>query len=91
MGLSRDTFYRCQNIMADGGVEALFDANRRRPSPTNRVEDATEAAVLAYTTEQPAHGRAASAMNCASAGYSSPRPVCAPSGCATTWLPSSTR
>jgi molybdenum-dependent DNA-binding transcriptional regulator ModE len=57
MGLSRDTFYRYQNAMADGGVEALFDANRRRPNPKNRVEEATEAAVLAYTTEQPAHGQ----------------------------------
>jgi molybdenum-dependent DNA-binding transcriptional regulator ModE len=43
MGLSRDTFYRYQNAMADG-VEALLDANRRRPNPKNRVEEATEAA-----------------------------------------------
>jgi len=31
MGLSRDTFYRYQNAMADGGVEALFDANGVAP------------------------------------------------------------
>ena len=57
MGLSRDTFYRYQNAMAEGGVDALFDANRRKPNPKNRVEEATETAVLAYTLEQPAHGQ----------------------------------
>ncbi len=57
MGLSRDTFYRYQNAFAEGGVEALFDSNRRKPNPKNRVEEATESAVLAYATEQPAHGQ----------------------------------
>lgn len=37
MGLSRDTFYRYQNAVAEGGVEALFDSNRRKPNPKNRV------------------------------------------------------
>lgn len=49
MGLSCATFYRYQNAMAKGGVEALFDANRRRPNPKNQVEE---------TTDQPAHGQA---------------------------------
>lgn len=57
MGLSRDTFYRYQNAKEEGGVEALFDANRKKPNPKNRVEEATEAAVIAYATEQPAHGQ----------------------------------
>lgn len=57
MGLSRDTFYRYQNAVAEGGVEALFDSSRRKPNPKNRVEEATEAAVLAYAMEQPAHGQ----------------------------------
>lgn len=57
MGLSRDTFYRYQNAVADGGIEALFDANRRKPNPKNRVDDAIEATVVAYATEQPAHGQ----------------------------------
>ena len=52
MGLSRDTFYRYQNAVAEGGVEALFDGNRRKPNPKNRVEEATETAVLAYATER---------------------------------------
>lgn len=57
MGLSRDTFYRYQAAHAEGGVEALFEANRRRPNLKNRVEESTEAAVIAYATEQPAHGQ----------------------------------
>jgi hypothetical protein len=57
MGLSRDTFYRYQNAVAEGGVEALFDSNRHKPNPKNRVEEATETAVLAYATEQPPHGQ----------------------------------
>ena len=57
MGLSRDTFYCYQNAVADGGIEALFESSRRKPNPKNRVEEATEAAVIAYATEQPAHGQ----------------------------------
>ncbi len=57
MGLSRDTFYRYQNAVAEGGVDALFDSNRRKPNPKNLVDEATEIAVLAYAIEQPAHGQ----------------------------------
>lgn len=57
MGFSRDTFYRYQNAVAEGGVEALLDANRRKPNPKNRVEEATEAAVTAFALEQPAFGQ----------------------------------
>ena len=32
MGFSRDTFYRYQTAMAEGGVEALLDANRKKPN-----------------------------------------------------------
>ena len=81
MGLSRDTFYRYQNAMADGGVEALFDANRRRPNPKNRVEDATEAAVLAYTTEQPAHGQTRASNELRQRGI-----FVSPSGVRSIWL-----
>jgi transposase InsO family protein len=57
MGFSRDTFYRYQSAMASGGVDALIDANRRKPNPKNRVEEATEAAVAAFAIEQPALGQ----------------------------------
>ena len=54
MGRSRDTFYRYKAAVEDGGVEALFDANRRKPNRKNRVEETTESAVVAYAVEQPA-------------------------------------
>ncbi len=57
MGLSRDTFYRYQNAVAEGGVDALFDANRRKPNLKNRTDEATENSVIAYAIEQPAHGQ----------------------------------
>lgn len=57
MGFSRDTFYRYQSAMAAGGVDALIDANRRKPNRKNRVEEATEEAVAAFALEQPAFGQ----------------------------------
>jgi transposase len=58
MGLSRDTFYRYHAAYETGGVDALFDQNRRKPNQKNRVDDNNEAAVVAYAIEQPAHGQA---------------------------------
>lgn len=57
MGFSRDTFYRYQSAMEAGGVEALIDANRKKPNLRNRVESTTEAAVVAFALEQPAFGQ----------------------------------
>jgi len=57
MGLSRDTFYRYQNAVEQGGVEALIDRSRRKPNLKNRVDEQTEATVVAYAIEQPAHGQ----------------------------------
>ena len=57
MGFSRDTFYRYQSAMESGGIDALIDANRRKPNPRNRVEEATELAVAAFAIEQPAFGQ----------------------------------
>ena len=57
MGFSRDTFYRYQSAMANGGVDALIDANRKKPNLRNRVEAATETAVAAFALEQPAFGQ----------------------------------
>jgi hypothetical protein len=48
MGFSRDTFYSYQSAMESGGIDALIDANRRKPNPKNRVEEATELAVAAF-------------------------------------------
>ncbi len=57
MGVSRDTFYRYKEAVDEGGVDALFDKNRRVPNPKNRVEVHVEEAVVKYATEQPAHGQ----------------------------------
>ena len=57
MVFSRDTFYRYQTAVETGGVEALIDANRRKPNIKNRVEEETEAAVTAFALEQPAFGQ----------------------------------
>lgn len=57
MGFSRDTFYRYQSAMEAGGVDALIDANRKKPNLRNRVEDATETAIAAFALEQPAFGQ----------------------------------
>jgi hypothetical protein len=56
MGFSRDTFYRCQSAVASGGVDALINANRKKPNLHNRVEAATETAVAAFALE-PAFGQ----------------------------------
>ena len=39
MGISRDTFYRYQAAVEEGGVEALFERSRRKP---NRINEQTE-------------------------------------------------
>lgn len=57
MGLSRDTFYRYKAAVGNGGIDALVDKNRRKPNIKNRVDETTEAAVIAYAVEQPAHGQ----------------------------------
>ena len=57
MGVSRDTFYRYQELVEEGGVDKLINKSRRTPNPKNRVDDATEQAVIAYAIDQPAHGQ----------------------------------
>lgn len=57
MGLSRDTFYRYKSAVDEGGIDALFDQNRRKPNYKNRVDEAIEAAVKEYAIDFPAHGQ----------------------------------
>jgi hypothetical protein len=37
--------------MASGSVDALIDANRKKPSLRNRIEAATEMAIAAFANE----------------------------------------
>jgi len=57
MGVSRDTFYRYQELVAEGGVDALIDKSRRAPNLKNRVDETIEKAVIDYAIEYPAHGQ----------------------------------
>jgi hypothetical protein len=57
MGVSRDTFYRYQELVSEGGVEALIEKSRRSPNFKNRVDEAIENAVRAYAIDFPAHGQ----------------------------------
>jgi len=57
MGFSRDTFYRYQSAVEEGGIDALLDQNRRKPNLKNRIDAYTEQAVIAMTMENPALGQ----------------------------------
>ena len=57
MGLSRDTFYRYKSAVDEGGVQALFDQNRRKPNFKNRIDPDIEQRVVRYATDYPAHGQ----------------------------------
>jgi transposase InsO family protein len=81
MGLSRDTFYRYQNAVEQGGIDALVDQNRRKPNIKNRVDEHTEAAVVAYAIEQPAHGQARASNELRKSGV-----FISPSGVRCVWL-----
>lgn len=55
--VSRDTFYRYQEAVIDGGVDALFNRKRRTPDHKKRVDAAIETAVTSYAIEEAARGQ----------------------------------
>lgn len=57
IGVSRETFYRYQELEDKGGVEALVNQSRRVPNLKNRVDEAIEQAVITYAIEYPAYGQ----------------------------------
>lgn len=57
MGFSRDTFYRYQKAVDEGGVESLIDQSRRKPNRKNRCEPFIEDAVLAMAVDEAAWGQ----------------------------------
>lgn len=81
MGLSRDTFYRYKSAVDEGGVEALLEPTRRKPNLANRVDEATEQAVLASATDNPAWGQARTSNELRKAGV-----FISPSGVRSIWL-----
>ncbi len=81
MGVSRDTFYRYQEAMNNGGVESLLNANRRVPNIKNRVDEATENAVVKHATDFPAHGQTRASNELRKTGV-----FVSPSGVRSIWL-----
>lgn len=57
MGVSRETFYRYQELTENGGVDALINRSKRVPNLKNRVDEAIEQAVISYAIEYPAYGQ----------------------------------
>ena len=56
MGVYRDTFYRYQELVEDGGIDSLISQSRRIPNLKNRVDEATEQSVIESAIEYPAYG-----------------------------------
>ena len=81
MGLSRDTFYRYKSAVEEGGVEALFEPTRRKPNIKNRIDEKTEAAVVQYAVDFPAHGQARTSNELRKLGV-----FVSPSGVRCIWL-----
>ena len=81
MGFSRDTFYRYQAARDAGGVEALFEVSRRKPNLKNRVEEATEQAVVEFATAFPAYGQVRASNELRKQGI-----FVSPSGVRSIWL-----
>ena len=57
MGVSRDTFYRYQELVKEGGLHSLIDKSRRSPNLRNRVDSETEQKVVESAIEYPAWGQ----------------------------------
>ena len=57
MGVSRDTFYRYQELVDEGGIDSLINKCRRTPNLKNRVDESTEKAVIQYAVDFPAYGQ----------------------------------
>jgi transposase InsO family protein len=57
MGVSRDTFYRYQELVEDGGIDSLISQSRRTPNLKSRVDEATEQSVIESAIEYPAYGQ----------------------------------
>jgi len=81
MGMSRDTFYRYKSAVDEGGVEALLDRPRRKPNLANRVDEATEQAVITSALDYPAYGQVRTSNELRKQGV-----FVSPSGVRSIWL-----
>lgn len=81
MGVSRDTFYRYQELVESGDVDSLINRSRRVPNLKNRVDEATEKAVVEFAMEYPAYGQVRASNELRRQGIS-----VSPSGVRSIWL-----
>jgi len=81
MGVSRDTFYRYQEAVDNGGIDSLLNANRRVANMKNRVDEPTETAVVKYATAFPARGQTRASNELRKTGI-----FVSPSGIRSIWL-----
>lgn len=70
MGFSRDTFYRYQKAVEEGGVENLINQSKRIPNRKNRVAPEIETAVVEQAIEKPAWGQVRSSNELRKQGIS---------------------
>lgn len=80
MGVSRDTFYRYRELVAEGGVDAQINRSRRAPNLKNRTDEATEQAVVDYAVAFPTHGQHRGSNELRKQGVLSPTVVSVLSG-----------
>ena len=81
MGFSRETFYRYKEAVDAGGVESLMEKSRRQPNLKNRVDEATEKAVIEFAIEFPAYGQLRASNELRKRGI-----FVSPSGVRSIWL-----
>ena len=81
MGFSRETFYRYQDAVNEGGVDALLEKTRKKPNLKNRVDEAIEKAVLDFAVEQPTFGQLRVSNELRKAGV-----FVSPSGVRSIWI-----
>ncbi len=81
MGVSRDTFYRYQELVETGGIDALINQSRRTPNLKNRVDSETEQAVFKYAIDFPDHEQVRTSNELRKLGV-----FISPSGVRSIWL-----
>ena len=81
MGFSRETFYRYQRAVDEGGVNSLIEKSRKQPNIKNRVDEVIEAAVREIAIENPAFGQLRASNELRKRGI-----FVSPSGIRSIWL-----
>ena len=57
MGVSRDMFYRYQELVEDGDIDSLINSSKRGANTKDRVDSAIERSIIEYAVAFPTHGQ----------------------------------